>query len=661
MGTGPRSSPTLVPLGVLVAAALAAVLLAGSLGGAFVPLDGFSDGGASARWGIPLVRTVHDVFAAVTVGLLVIAGTIVPERSDTDRRGTATRAAALTGGIWALAALVNLLLVVANVSGVGLTEPGYLAQLGQVWSIEFLRVFLIDTVIAVVVVIGATLARTRFAITWCAAIALSAQAVLALVGHAAGAAGHDTAVNSLAIHLLAAVTWVGALAALALLRPTLGSALAVTVARCSTLFLWCYGAIGLSGLLNAAVRLGSWSGLSTAYGALVVAKVVVLLALGLAGWRMRRHVVGRLAADPGARGAFATLALGELVLMGAGMGIGVGMSRSVPPVPQTESSDIVTALTGYPAPAGPLHGLAWFTTFRIDWLWFTVGVLAVALYLAGVLKLRRRGDAWPVHRTIFWVLGWLLFLWVTNGAPNVYGRLQFSTHMLMHMTLTMGVPVLLVVGAPITLAARTLTARRDKTLGPRELLLAVAHSRWMNFWANPVVACVNFVGSIYVFYFTDLFELALRTHVGMMVMVVHFMLAGYVFAWSLIGVDPGPKRWPPSLRLVLLFATMSFHAFFGVTLVSTTQLLAATYFEQLHLPWVPDLLADQVEGGAITWGIGEFPMLVLALAVALVWLRSDEQEAKRRDRQADRDHDAELTAYNDQLRRRAQAYRDESR
>ncbi|GAB97140.1 hypothetical protein KILIM_057_00310 [Kineosphaera limosa NBRC 100340] len=648
-------------VGVPVAVAVLVVILAGSFTGAFAGLVGFEDGGPLVRWGIPLTRAVHDLAAAGTLGLLLVAGTIVPERASTDRRGTARRIAVVTGSVWTLTATIGLLLSVSNISGIALGDPAYLGQLSQVWAIEYFRVLLIDAVLAAVVTLGAATVRTRGGSTWLAAITLVALAILALVGHAAGAAAHDTAVNSLAVHLIGSLTWVGTLAAILLLWSRLGDALAITVARCSTIFLWCFVAVALSGVVNAAVRVGSLDGLTSRYGMLVLAKVALLVLLALAGWRMRSGIVARLRAaggtSEGTRGAFAALAIVELGLMGAAVGLGVALSRSAPPLPSQIAADATVALTGYPAPAAPPQGWAWLTTVRIDPLMLAVGLLAIGLYVAAVVRLHRRGDAWSPLRTTCWVLGWLIFLWATNGAPGVYGRLMFSAHMLMHMSIAMLVPVLLVLAAPLTLAARALPARRDKTLGPRELLLATAHSRWMTFWANPVVASINFAGSLYLFYFTSLFELALRTHVGMIVMTVHFLLAGYVFCWCLVGADPGPRRWPPSLRLVLLFVTMSFHAFFGVALLSTARPLAADYFTALDLPWHVDLLADQVAGGALTWGFGEIPMLLLAISVAVVWMRSDEQEARRRDRQADRDDDAELAAYNAELARLGEYYR----
>jgi cytochrome c oxidase assembly factor CtaG len=278
-----------------------------------------------------------------------------------------------------------------------------------------------------------------------------------------------------------------------------------------------------------------------------------------------------------------------------------------------------------------------------------VAVLAVALYLAGVRRMRARGDSWPVLRTVGWVLGWAIFVWATCGAPGVYGRVLFSVHMLMHMTVSMVAPILMVLAAPITLALRTLTPRKDKTLGPRELLLGLVHSRFLAVLGNPVVAAFFFFTSLVVFYFSSLVELALRTHTGHVLMTTHFLLAGYLFAWVLVGIDPGPRRWPPSLRLIVLFVTISFHAFFGVAVTTGTALLAPTFYQSLSLPWTVDLLADQRAGGAVAWGVGELPTLVLALLVTLAWVRSDGAETKRLDRQADRDDDAALLAYNAHL------------
>ena len=651
-GTAPQADR--LPLILAVVAVVAVVIPAGLLGGAFAaPVAGLPDVGVLVRWGLPMVRGIHDLAAATTVGLLVVAATIIPEARHTSRRITAARYACASGVVWVVAGLVGVVFSFATLSGTVLTDPTFGAQLQTfVFQLEVLRVAVISVAMALVVTIGAAVVRHRSGMVALAALSILAILPLALAGHASGAANHDLAVNSLALHLVSAVVWVGGLLALAVLRPLLGTALGVCVRRYSVLAGWCFVAVAVSGVVNAWIRIGSVGALASTYGALVILKVVALVALGVLGWQQRSRVVDRIAADPLAGRLFGQLALIELMVMAAAFALGSALSHSAPPPGMgmpVASADPAYALTGYPAPAGPLTTGGWFTVWRIDWLWLAVAVIAVTLYLLGVRRMRARGDSWPVLRTIGWVVGWAIFVWATSGAPGVYGRLLFSVHMVMHMTVSMAAPILLVLAAPVTLALRTLTPRQDHTLGPRELLLRLVHSRYMTVIGNPIVAAAIFFGSLIIFYFSPLFELALRTHTGHVLMTTHFLLAGYLFAWVLVGIDPGPRRWAPPLLLVILFGTISFHAFFGVALTTGTTLLAPTFFEGLHLPWAVDLLADQRTGGAVAWGIGELPTLILALLVTLAWVRSDSAESTRLDRQADRDDDAELRAYNAHL------------
>lgn len=650
-GQPTRRTPAAAPVLLTVTVAIAVLLPAGMLTDAFAPpVSALFDPGAVVRWGLPVVRLVHDVAAAATVGLLLLAATVLPDGRTTRRRLTATRYAAVAGAVWVVAAVVALVLTFADIADLQPSDPGFLSALaGSIGPVETLRVAAISAALALVVATGAALVRSRAGTVWLGVLAIVAVLPLALSGHAAGSASHETAVTSLALHLVAALVWVGGLLALVVLKPVLGAALPVSVSRFSTLAAWCFAAVALSGVLNAWVRLGSLGDLATAYGVLVLAKATALVLLGFAGLVQRRSVVWRLRSEPGSSRAFARLALGELVVMGAAFGLGTALSRSRPPVPDAPSSSTVAvSLTGYPAP-GPLTSSAWLTAWRVDWLWATVAVLAVAVYLAWALRLVRRGDRWPVLRALSWVSGWLVFAWATNGAPEIYGRVLFSAHMVMHMLIAMVVPILLVLAAPVTLALRALPARSDGTWGPRELLLGLVHSRYLGLLANPVVAAVLFFASLVVFYYSPLFGLALSTHTGHALMTLHFLLTGYLFAWALVGVDPGPAKWPPSLRLVVLFSTVSFHAFFGVALTSSSSVLAPEFFDQLRLPWLVDRLADQHTGGAIAWGVGELPTLLLAMLVTAAWVRSDAAETRRLDRQADRDDDAELKAYNARL------------
>ncbi|MGL5828430.1 MAG: cytochrome c oxidase assembly protein, partial [Angustibacter sp.] len=312
------------------------------------------------------------------------------------------------------------------------------------------------------------------------------------------------------------------------------------------------------------------------------------------------------------------------------------------------TSDAAVELTGYPMPT-ELTALSWLTTWRVDVLWTIISVALVLAYVRGYVVLRRRGAKWPLARLLSFVAAALVLIWATSGAPGIYGRVLFSAHMVGHMTVTMVVPPLLVLGAPVTLFLRTWPLRRDGSWGLREWLLEVVHSRALRWVSHPLIAAGMFAGSLVVFYFTDLFKLSLTTHTGHVLMYAHFLLTGYLFASVLIGVDPGPARPAYPLRLVLLFATMAFHAFFGVAIVSGSELLAADYFTGLTRTWGDSPILDQQFGGAVAWALGEIPVLLLAMGIALAWVRSDDRQARREDRQADRDGDAQLTAYNDRL------------
>ncbi|GAB3589566.1 cytochrome c oxidase assembly protein [Angustibacter peucedani] len=648
--------------GGLGAVALAVVLLGLTLTGA-AGASLVADPGAATRWGLPLAKVVDDVAACLTVGLLVLAAVALPlggagRRTAGSRSpelaGTAltvVRLAGATAFVWAVSGAVVLVLSYARLAGVGPGEPGFSQQLGQfITEIDLLRALLVSSLVVAVVATGAVVATRQVTVGWMALLSVVALLPVALTGHASGSLDHELAVDSLAMHLVGVTVWVGGLVGLVVLRGRLGPALPDVVARYSTLALWCFGLVALSGAVNAWLRLGGLDGLQTRYGALVGVKVASLVLLGVAGAAHRRRTIRVIAAEPAAAQAFWRLAIGELVVMGVAVGAAVALASSAPPREVEAAGTPALALTGYPMPP-PLDLARWFGAWRVDLLWTTVAVLLAGLYVVGVRRLAARGDRWPVLRTVAWVAGCVVLVWATSGAPGIYGRVLFSAHMMGHMTMSMVVPPLLVLGAPVTLALRTLPARRDGSQGPREWLLAVVHSRFLALVGHPLVAAGLFAGSLIAFYYSPLFELSLRTHTGHVLMHVHFLLVGYLFASVLIGVDPGPRHPPYPMRLLLLFATMAFHAFFGIALVQGSQLLAPDVLGALGRTWGRSPIADQQYGGAVAWGVGELPVLLLGMGIAIAWVRSDDREARRSDRQADRDGDAELAAYNARLAR----------
>ena len=248
----------------------------------------------------------------------------------------------------------------------------------------------------------------------------------------------------------------------------------------------------------------------------------------------------------------------------------------------------------------------------------------------------------------------LLLAWTTSGGLATYGHVLFSVHMVQHMILAMVVPIFLVLAAPVTLALRALPGRRDDSRGPREWILTLVNSRVAQILGHPLVAAANFALSMVVFYYTGLFELALRTYAGHLAMVAHFILAGYLFVNALVGIDPSPHMVDGGRGRIVAIGTLAAHAFFGLALMQGTWLLAPAFFKTLDVPWIDNLLVDQQLGGGIAWGIGEVPTIALAIIVAFSWARDDERAARRRDRKVDRDGDVEMDEYNAMLAHLAQ-------
>lgn len=655
--SGPTSPSWLVaalPAAVLVA--LAALVAAGAFSGAFTAFANFTDPGALVRWGAPVATVVTELSVAVTVGALALASFVLPRGPLVDR---ALGVAGVAAGLWTLAALVQLVLRFSWSTYLPLDADGFgQALMEYVSTITVGRTYLGIVVVAALTAAVALLVRGPVGALCALALPVVALGMQSSTGHAAGAASHDLAVSALFLHLGGAALWIGGLAAVALVGVRYAATPDV-IRRYSQIAFWCFVAVAVSGLVSAWVRIGSPAGLGTDYGTLLVVKAALLVVLGSLGWLHRTTVVNRLAAPTTTRdaaiGLFWRLTAVEVAVMGAVSGVAVALGSTAPPVPDEPIVDPTPAelVTGHPLPPEPTLA-RWFTEFQWDVILAFACAAAIFVYVRWALRLRRRGDAWPVGRTISWCLGILVLFWATNGGAAAYGHVLFSAHMVQHMILAMVVPLFLVLAAPVTLLVRAVPARRDDSWGPREWVLALVHSPWGRFLANPVVAAVLFAGGMIVFYFTPLFELALTTYAGHLWMVIHFTLVGYLFANALIGVDPGPSRPGYPLRLVLLFATMAFHAFFGVTLTSGTALLVPDWFGLMGRPWGPSAIEDQQKGGAVAWGIGELPTLLLAVGVAISWTRSDAREARRNDRKAERDGDAELEAYNAMLAERAE-------
>ena len=626
---------------------------------------GLGDPGPIVRWCLPTLRLAYNLTAALTIGALVMA--VFACSRDEPEHERAMQLAQSGAAAWTVTTAATALFTYLSVSAQPFSTD---AAFGQgLWlflsKIEVGQLWLINVVMVAILSTWVFATRSRWGTILATFFALLSLWPLASQGHAAGAANHNAAVGGITLHYTGAAVWLGGLVVLAILCVTVAPRRRLPLTeRYSQLALIAFVVTGFSGVVATLVNTGDLARVfTTPYGGIVLAKTALFLLLGVFGALQRRRVIDRMRAnlDAGAspNRPLAWLIAVELLVMGAVAGAAAALGRTPSPQPQITAEQLAEPtpaqlLSGDPLPP-PFETSRLWTEWQLDSIWTCLVALGVFFYLAGFIRLRRRGDRWPVWRLVAFLVGCAILLYNVNGALYIYGRFLFSFHMTEHMILSMIIPIFLVLGAPMTLLLRAVKPRSDGSMGVREWVLLLVHSKWSAFFSHPIVAGVNFALALLLFYFTPLFRWATYDHVGHMWMIVHFLIVGYLFVESLIGDDPTRTRAPYPLRLISLVLVMTFHAFFGLAVMTGTGLLVAEWYGATGRDWGPaTALADQQIGGAIAWGIGEFPTVILAVIVALQWAKSDEKRAKREDKRAERDHDAELEAYNARLRRLAE-------
>ncbi|SDU39877.1 cytochrome c oxidase assembly protein [Gordonia westfalica] len=635
-------------LAAIVAVAVTAVSASTAL-----KLTGVPDPGPLTTYGLPALTAIGEFAAAIALGCAVFAAFFVPPQSDNvlDVGGyRAIRIAASSALVWSVCALLLMPLSASEVSGSPLSEAikpvNLMNAYGQVAEV---RTWFWTAVFALVAAIIA-----RMVLKWGPTVAVIAFTIFslmpsALAGHSSSGGNHDIATNSLILHLIGATLWLGGLAAVVVYSLASGRWRALAVRRFSRVAFWCIIVVGLSGVINALVRVPLDQLFSDTYGRLVIAKVVALAVLGALGAWHRRVTIAQLESEE-RPSLFVRFGLVELAVFAATFGLAVGLSRTPPPALDTANVSPVENTIGYDID-GPPTFVRFLTEWRFDLIFGLAAIVLAVVYLRGVVRLKRRGDDWPIGRTFAWLLGCLLLLLATSSGLGRYAPAMFSVHMIAHMLMSMMIPVLLVLGGPVTLALRALPpAGRGNPPGPREWIQAGVHSGPSRFLTHPLIAAIMFVGSFYILYLGGLYESVVQYHAAHLLMNLHFLLSGYLFYWLVIGIDPAPRQVKPVAKLGIVLGSLPFHAFFGVALMMTTAVIAESYYRGLNLPWTYNLFDDQRAGGGIAWAAGEIPLVVIMLALLVQWQRSDTRQAKRYDRNAVRDHDAELENYNDMLK-----------
>ncbi|ASW53419.1 hypothetical protein CIK06_03290 [Plantactinospora sp. KBS50] len=613
--TGRRWSRLALGCAALAAAVVAVVSV---VAGAFpYAVLGTGDPGTLVRVAAPLLRLTVDAAATVCTGALVFAafftrpqpsGLVSPPAFAALQ--TATRAAAA----WAAAALLLWPVDAAATAGVPLRRV--LTVHGLAVTTEALtgpKAWLATAAAA-----GALAILARRTLRWRTTFTLSAVAVLATLpiitaGHSASDTNHDIATAAIAIHIPAAVVWLGTLLALLRTRGLAGDRPAA-LRRYGRLSAGCWCLVAFSGLVDAAVLAPGASPVTTGYGALLLLKVALLAGLGWVVLRTRRRL---LAGDPAPRRLLAT----ELAVLALAFGFSVALTN----LPAPKFIDAVVSghqtLLGYDLTAPPT-ALRLIADWRVEVIFAPLCLLLAAAYLRGVRRLDR---PWPPGRTVAWLAGCAVLMVTTSSGIGRYAPAMFSVETVAHMLIGMLAPLLLALGAPLTLADAALRpAPPDGLPGPREWLSAGRESVSVRTLTQPVVATVVFVATPFLLYFTAAYDLAIRYHWAHLAMDVFFLAVGYLFAWTVTGLDPTPAPAPSLLRLGVLLVAMPFDVVFGAAILASGHIIgdgsaSGNMYRALDLPWVPSLADDQRLGGFLALVTSELIMFAMLAVVLIRW------------------------------------------
>lgn len=622
----PRSTPldrTVRLAGPALLVLVAFVALGGALvyGGAAAKLP-LADPGAVVRIGLPIASLCVDLGAALTIGALALTCfALSPRRPEWNR---ALDIASAGAAFWTIGSSVTGFFTFLSVSNVDVTLDEKFGQslaffltntsLGLAW--------LIATLIAAATTVLCFAVRGVTPVLFVALLAGAGLIPIAEQGHAAGTTSHIAAVTALALHIEGAAVWLGGLVTIVLLRPLLEQGRVGTVlARYSTLALLSFVVVVVSGVASAQIRIGSWSELGSRYGVLVIVKVIALILLGLFGVVHRRVLIGRMrTAMTATRAAFWWFVAAELAFLGLASGVAAALARTQTPVSQSVLGDIgaqtpAEVLTEAALPPALTLG-RWFSAWNFDLLWLLLAAFLAAFYLAGMMRVRRRGESWSTRRAVCWVAGLAVLVYATNGPLNVYEKYVMSSHLLVVVLAGLVVPALLVPAAPWTLALVSIQKRTDGSRGPREWLMLVVRSRVAGWLTHPITGVVLLGVSLAVCIFVlPLLRWSVSTYAGHTVLVLELVLVGWLFVQALVGVDPVPLRAGLRVRVALLGVLALVVLVLAAVLLTGEGLLLSNWFGAMGRLWGAAPVADQQQGGVVFGVVGLAVCAALAVGV----------------------------------------------
>lgn len=271
-----------------------------------------------------------------------------------------------------------------------------------------------------------------------------------------------------------------------------------------------------------------------------------------------------------------------------------------------------------------LSALTWHT-FATTWQahggWLVAGLLLLVGYVKAATVARRRAHPLPAWRVVAFVSGVVLLEVTIASAVNAYAMDAFWMHMVLHLTLIMVVPALLVLGSPIRAAVDALPpAGRDRALaavrsGPAAVL------------THPLVGLAVYALVIVGTHLTHFMDAMATSPALMTGEQVLYVLAGAWLLLPLIGDEPIRWELPYLVRIGVLLVAMVPDTVVGIVLLQTGRSLFPTMMG-MRPGWAPPPVDDQQTAGALMWAAGDGLMMVLALGVLVGLLASRDSDRR---------------------------------
>lgn len=269
------------------------------------------------------------------------------------------------------------------------------------------------------------------------------------------------------------------------------------------------------------------------------------------------------------------------------------------------------------------------TSWMVDPLSLVLAAVLGGAYWWALRTLARRGEHWPRGRSVAFGLGIGLILLFGASFLGGYADTLFWVRATDVIVGLMVVPLLLAMGSPLALALATLPAPAADRL---RRALATRTARVLTF---PATASVLLIVTPWLLYFTGYYQAALRSPAVDTLLRLHLLIAGFLYFYSRLQLDPVPHRYPHLISIVITFAEVIFDAALGLVLWLGPDLVARDYYLALQRTWGPSPRTDQIIGAGVLWLVGDLAGLPFLAALMSRMAVDDEREAAEIDQELD--------------------------